>query len=86
MELVKANFPTRWMVKSTIAVHVRLQIEALGLSQKEAARICEVTQPRISNLLSGNMDLFSTDSLIDIAEKLNLQVSVRVQNEPTSPT
>ena len=76
MDFVSAKFPARWEIKAVIAVHIRAEIEALGLSQKEAARMCLLTQPRVSDLLSGKLGLFSADSLIDIAERLNLSFEV----------
>ena len=76
MDFVAAKFPARWEIKAVIAVHIRAEIETLGLSQKEAARMCFLTQPRVSDLLNGKLDLFSTDSLIDIAERLNLSFEV----------
>jgi predicted XRE-type DNA-binding protein len=40
-----------------------------------------VTQPRVSDLLRGRIDLFSTDSLIDMLARLDVQV--RVVLKPT---
>ena len=67
------------MVKSVIAIHIRAEIARIGMSQKEASKICEVSQPRISDLLNGKIDLFSADSLIDICDRLGLTVSVEVK-------
>ena len=78
MKLVKADFPTRWLVKATIAVHIRAEIEFRKWTQQEAAIVCGVKQPRISDLLNGKIDLFSCDSLIEICEKLKLTVAVSV--------
>jgi predicted XRE-type DNA-binding protein len=36
------------------------------LKQAEAAKTLRVTRPRVSDLLRGRIDLFSTDALIDM--------------------
>jgi predicted XRE-type DNA-binding protein len=47
---------------------------SLGLTQAKAAKILRVTQPRVSDLLRGRIDLFSTDSLIDMLARLGIHV------------
>lgn len=38
------------------------------------SELSQVTQPRVSDLLRGRIDLFSTDSLIDMLARLNVRV------------
>jgi predicted XRE-type DNA-binding protein len=42
-------------------------IKRQGWTQKEAAAKLGVTQPRISDLTRGKIDLFSLDTLVDMA-------------------
>ena len=49
------------------------------LTQARAAAICGVTQPRISDLMRGRLDLFSLDALIDMAAHLELRTSITVR-------
>ena len=49
------------------------------LKQAEAAKIVRVTQPRVSDLLRGRIDLFSTDSLIDMLARLGVGVRLVVK-------
>lgn len=42
-------------------------IKRQGWTQKEAAAKLGVTQPRISDLTRGKLDLFSLDTLVDMA-------------------
>jgi len=44
-----------------------------GLTQARVADLCGVTQPRISDLMRGRLDLFSLDGLIDMAAQLGLR-------------
>lgn len=53
-------------------------IEKRGLSQAAAAKLMGVTHPRISDLVRGKIDLFSIDTLINMASAAGLHVDLRV--------
>jgi len=63
-------------IRSTLMVAVRRLIEDRGLSQAAAAKLFGVTQPRISNLVRGRIDLFSIDTLIDMLARAGVHVDV----------
>jgi len=42
----------------------------------ESPNIFRVTQPRVSDLLRGRIDLFSTDTLIDMLARLGVRVQL----------
>lgn len=44
------------------------------MTQAKVARMLRVTQPRVSDLLRGRIDLFSTDALIDMLARLGVRV------------
>ena len=46
-------------IRSLLIVHLRRLIEARGLNQSQAAKLFGVTQPRVSDLVQGKIDLFS---------------------------
>ena len=54
-------------------------IASRRLKQREAAKVLRVTQPRISDLLRGRIDLFSTDALIDMLARLGAHVRFSVK-------
>jgi len=58
-------------------------ITSRRLKQAEAAKVLRVTQPRVSDLLRGRIDLFSTDALIDMLASLG--VGVRLVVKPGRP-
>lgn len=62
-------------LRSSLVLALKRHIEHEGLSQTEAARIFGVSQPRISNLMRGKINLFS----IDMLTAAGLRVSVRVR-------
>lgn len=48
------------------------------LSQAAAAKLMGVTQPRISDLVRGKIDLFSIDMLINMASSAGLTVDLKI--------
>ncbi len=60
------------LVRADLLIQVQKAIESRRLKQAEAATILRVTQPRVSDLLRGRIDLFSTDSLIDMLARLGV--------------
>jgi predicted XRE-type DNA-binding protein len=49
-----------------------------GLSQSRAAKLFGVTQPRISDLVRGKIDLFSIDTLVNMLTAAGMHVELRV--------
>jgi predicted XRE-type DNA-binding protein len=63
-------------LRSTLMIEVRKLIEERKLTQAEAAKLFGVTQPRISNLVRGRIDLFSIDTLVGMLARAGIQVDV----------
>ncbi len=62
------------LIRSDLMIQIEKVIKARRLKQAEAARMMRVSQPRVSDLLRGRLDLFSTDTLIDMLARLGVQV------------
>lgn len=62
------------LIRADLLIHLQKAITSRGLTQAKAAKILRVTQPRVSDLLRGRIDLFSTDSLIDMLARLGMHV------------
>jgi predicted XRE-type DNA-binding protein len=62
------------LVRSDLMIEVQKFIAARRLTQAQVAKILHVTQPRVSDLLRGRVDLFSTDTLLDMLGRLGVQV------------
>jgi predicted XRE-type DNA-binding protein len=60
-------------LRAELANEVIEQLRANKLTQSKAAELLGVTQPRISDLMRGRLDLFSLDSLVDMADKIGLR-------------
>ena len=54
-------------------------IRRSGWTQRKAATKFGVTQPRISDLTRGRIDLFSLDTLVDMAEAGGLKPRISVK-------
>jgi predicted XRE-type DNA-binding protein len=65
-------------VRADLLIQIQKALDTRGLKQAEAAKLLGVTQPRVSDLVRGRLDLFSVDSLIDMLAKLGLQVRLVV--------
>jgi predicted XRE-type DNA-binding protein len=53
-------------------------IQKRGLTQRQAAKVFGVTQPRISNLVQGRLDLFSLDMLVTMLARAGVWVELTV--------
>ena len=67
------------LVRADLMIQVQKLIASRSLKQRAAAKLLGVTQPRVSDLLRGRIDLFSTDALIDMLARLGAQVRFTVK-------
>ena len=65
-------------LRSTLMMALERHIRAKGWTQVEAARRLGVTQPRVSDLLRGKINLFGLDTLVNMVVAAGLHVEVRV--------
>ncbi len=63
-------------IRSELLMQLQKAIRSQGLKQAEAAKLLDVTQPRVSDLMRGRLDLFSVDTLIDMLARLGIRVRV----------
>lgn len=65
-------------LRSTLMTAIKQHISRAGLNQAAAAKQFGVTQPRISDLLRGKINLFGLDALVNMAAAAGLHVEIRV--------
>ena len=63
-------------IRSHLMAHLRKLIESRGLTQTEAAALFGVTQPRVSDLVRGKIDLFSIDTLVHMLAHAGVRVKI----------
>lgn len=55
-------------------------IDQHNLKQKEAADLLGITQPRVSDLMRGKINLFSIDQLIKMHERIHINVTLIIDD------
>ncbi len=60
-------------------IALKAQLAASGLSQAQMAKLFGVTQPRVSDLLRGKINLFGLDALVNMASAAGLHVKLSVR-------
>lgn len=65
-------------MRSALIISLRNHITFKKMSQADAANLFGVTQPRISDLMRGKINLFGIDALVNMAAAAGLHVEIRV--------
>ena len=65
-------------LRAELMVEVTRLIGARKLTQRAAANLLGVTQPRISDLIRGKIDLFSIDALVNMLGRAGMRVQLRI--------
>jgi predicted XRE-type DNA-binding protein len=71
--------------RSSLMMNLAEVIRQQGITQAEAAALFGVTQPRISDLMRGKVNLFSLDTLIDMAATAGMGPTVKVSMPKAAP-
>ena len=66
-------------IRASLMVELRKIIEARRLTQARAAELLGVSQPRVSDLVRGKINLFSIDTLVDMLDHAGVRVSMTLQ-------
>ena len=65
-------------LRSVLMMALKNQITRAEMSQAQAAKLFGVTQPRISDLMRGKINLFGLDALVNMATAAGLHIEMRV--------
>ena len=65
-------------LRADLMVQIRRLIDDRELTQAAAAKMFGVTQPRISDLVRGKIDLFSIDTLVDMLARAGIRIGLTV--------
>lgn len=68
------------LIRADLMIQVQKLIASRRLKQRTTAKLLGVSQPRVSDLLRGRIDLFSTDALIDMLAALGATVRLTVKS------
>jgi predicted XRE-type DNA-binding protein len=65
-------------LRSTLMTALKQHIVRVKMSQAEAAKLLGVTQPRVSDLMRGKINVFGLDALVNMAAAAGLHIEMRV--------
>jgi len=64
-------------LRSALMMELKSHLIRTNMSQVQAAKLFGVTQPRISDLMRGKINLFGLDALVNMAAAAGLQIEMR---------
>ncbi len=67
-------------LRSLLILALRDHIDGQGMSQAQAAKVFGVTQPRVSDLVRGKIDLFSLDTLVNMLAAAGLHIQIHFES------
>lgn len=72
--------PDEELAKAQLTSHIRRIVKARRLTQKAAAEIMEIDQPKVSALMNGRLANFSSDRLMRLLTALGQDVEISVKS------
>ena len=66
-------------IRADLMLNIRRFIQSQGWTQKQAALFFGETQPRISDLMNGDIERFSIDKLVIMLAKAGMDVKFKVK-------
>ncbi len=67
-------------IRAALMAELVAYLQRSGMTQAQAARQLGVTQPRVSDLTRGKIDLFSIDALVNMISAAGLHLDLRVRD------
>jgi len=64
------------LVRADLMIRLERELRSRGLTQARAAKLLGISQPRVSDMLRGRVELFSADALIDMLARLGIKVRI----------
>jgi predicted XRE-type DNA-binding protein len=71
-----------YMAKSELAAEILRIVRRRRLTQVQAAKLLGIRQPKVSDLLRGRLDGFSTDRLLRFITRLGYDVHITLSKAP----
>lgn len=65
-------------LRSLLMMALKDHLAREGITQGQAAKLFDVTQPRVSDLLRGKIELFGLDALVNMAVAAGLCLEIRI--------
>ncbi len=65
--------------RSELLMALQAWLKLSGKTQAEAARLFGITQPRMSDLMRGKIDVFSLDTLVNMLAAAEIRLEMRLK-------
>jgi predicted XRE-type DNA-binding protein len=66
-------------LRSALMVALKAHLARSNLTQAQIAKLFGVTQPRVSDLLRGKINVFGLDALVNMAAAAGLRVKISIR-------
>jgi predicted XRE-type DNA-binding protein len=66
-------------LRSALMVALKAHLARSNLTQAQIAKLFGVTQPRVSDLLRGKINVFGLDALVNMASAAGLRVKISIR-------
>jgi predicted XRE-type DNA-binding protein len=80
-DLGLADAGTR-LAKAELARRISAIIQERGLTQRQAARVLEIDQPKVSAITRGRLGDFSLERLLTLVNRLGMDIDITVSPNP----
>lgn len=74
--------PEEMLAKAEIVYRISQIISHRHLTQKQAADLLGITQPKVSNIIAGKLDGFSLENLLSLMVRLDRDVQIVIRKKP----
>ena len=66
-------------IKTGLVIEIRKAMKSLGLTQQDAAKRMGVTQPKVSDMMRGDLSNLSERKLMDCLTRLGYDIEIKVR-------
>lgn len=66
-------------IKTGLVIEIRKAIREIGLTQQEAAKRMGITQPKVSDMMRGDISNLSERKLMDCLTRLGYDIEIKVR-------
>ena len=71
--------PQRTLLRAKVMSYITGMIKARGLNQTEAAKLLQLSQSKVSNLMNGKLSVFSLEHLLRLLNALDQDVEISIR-------
>jgi predicted XRE-type DNA-binding protein len=66
-------------IKTGLIIQIRKTLQELGLTQQEAAKRMGISQPKVSDMMRGEVSRLSEHKLMDCLTRLGYNIEIKIQ-------